>query len=244
LNWLESLQAYCERTDAGFWSEPINALSNIAFLVSAFMAARLLKRSECSDREAFLLIIILGFVGVGSFIFHTFATRWAEMLDILPIASFVMCYLIFGLKRYFDLGAKPIVFCCFIFVLSLSFVIKESHLLNGSILYAPPFVALWGFVIVMIMIGAGEAADYNSYKLSIVLLGGGVFAFGVSLLFRTMDRALCAQIPIGTHFIWHLLNAFVLYLLTAALIVFRDKNAAAFMMRWLRRRPAKTPMCR
>jgi hypothetical protein len=135
LELVKLLQAYCERTDAGFWSEPINALSNIAFLVSAFVAARLLKRSECSDREAFLLIIILGFVGVGSFIFHTFATRWAEMLDILPIASFVMCYLIFGLKRYFDLGAKPIVFCCFIFVLSLSFVIKESHLLNGSILY-------------------------------------------------------------------------------------------------------------
>jgi hypothetical protein len=33
------------------------------------------------------------------------------------------------------------------------------------------------------------------------------------LVFRTIDRAVCSSVPIGTHFIWHLLNAVVLYVL-------------------------------
>ena len=244
MNWSESLQAYCERTDADFWSEPINALSNIAFVFSAFFASRLLKRTKCADDAVLLLIIILIFIGIGSFVFHTFATRWAEMLDILPIASFVMFYFIFGLKRFFDMQAKRIGLFFLIFASTLYFVSKESHLINGSILYAPVLITLWLFVIGMIIKGAVVTDDRACHQISLVLLAAGACTFTVSLLFRTLDQRLCDQIPVGTHFIWHLLNAFVLYLLTAALIVFRDNSAAAFMMSGLRRRPAKTPMCR
>jgi hypothetical protein len=44
----------------------------------------------------------------------------------------------------------------------------------------------------------------------------GIFA--VSLAFRTLDGPLCAAIPVGTHFIWHLLNAIVLGTLLVALV--------------------------
>jgi hypothetical protein len=40
----------------------------------------------------------------------------------------------------------------------------------------------------------------------------------VSLVFRTVDEAVCTAIPIGTHFLWHVCNAIMLYLLLAALI--------------------------
>lgn len=32
------IDLYCERTAVGFWNEPINALSNIAFVVVAVLA--------------------------------------------------------------------------------------------------------------------------------------------------------------------------------------------------------------
>jgi hypothetical protein len=36
-----------------------------------------------------------------------------------------------------------------------------------------------------------------------------------------MDQAICAAWPLGAHFIWHVLNAAVLFILTAAAIRFR-----------------------
>jgi hypothetical protein len=47
-------------------------------------------------------------------------------------------------------------------------------------------------------------------------LAAGVFT--VSLVFRTIDEALCQTFPVGTHFLWHLCNAAMLYLLLVALI--------------------------
>ena len=38
-SWFEPIRAYCERTDASFWSEPLNAISNGAFLIAAVLAA-------------------------------------------------------------------------------------------------------------------------------------------------------------------------------------------------------------
>ena len=40
----------------------------------------------------------------------------------------------------------------------------------------------------------------------------------MSLIFRTADQILCSLVPIGTHFIWHLLNGLVLALYLEAAI--------------------------
>jgi hypothetical protein len=47
--------------------------------------------------------------------------------------------------------------------------------------------------------------------------------FVISLAFRTVDRAVCGTFPLGTHFIWHLLNAVVLFVLLRAAIRFEPK---------------------
>lgn len=41
------------------------------------------------------------------------------------------------------------------------------------------------------------------------LVAAGLFV--VSLIFRIIDLDVCARFPIGTHFLWHVLNAAVLY---------------------------------
>jgi hypothetical protein len=39
-------------------------------------------------------------------------------------------------------------------------------------------------------------------------IGAGIL--GVSLVFRTVDQAVCGVVPVGTHFLWHVLNAVML----------------------------------
>jgi hypothetical protein len=43
--------------------------------------------------------------------------------------------------------------------------------------------------------------------------------FVISFAMRTVDQPLCGQLPIGTHYFWHIFNAAVLYLLVRTLIL-------------------------
>ena len=69
---------------------------------------------------------------------------------------------------------------------------------NGSIGYLPALVAM----MVMARVTHGNARRGLEFA---------VMIFTVSLALRTVDLAACETIPVGTHFLWHLLNAVVLY---------------------------------
>ncbi len=90
MNWAESIDMYCERTDAGLWSEPVNALTNLAFIAVAIVLWRSAGRQPARDIR--LLLGLIAAVGVGSLVFHTVATRWAAVLDIGFIGIFVLAY--------------------------------------------------------------------------------------------------------------------------------------------------------
>ena len=79
---------YCERTSSAFDAEPINALTNAAFLIAAWSAWRLQLSYPLGNGRGLIngLIGTMALVGLGSFLFHTVATRWAEWADVLPIA--------------------------------------------------------------------------------------------------------------------------------------------------------------
>ena len=42
--------------------------------------------------------------------------------------------------------------------------------------------------------------------------------FALSLALRTLDRDVCDYVPVGTHFLWHLLTGLVLYLVSRTMI--------------------------
>ena len=58
---------------------------------------------------------------------------------------------------------------------------------------------------------------------------GAVGMFLLSFTARTLDAPLCEIVPIGTHFLWHLLNALLLFLL--ARIAILHAPGAAFGVR-------------
>src|SRR5258707_1068342 len=109
MDWSTPIDLYCERTDASFWAEPANALSSAAFLIAAAAAFGLWRRQSGSDRSrdwpALALIVVVVAVGIGSFAFHTLATRGAVLADVIPIAVFICGYLLLALRRFVGLAA-------------------------------------------------------------------------------------------------------------------------------------------
>jgi hypothetical protein len=98
-SWLTPVDNYCERTDAGFWSEPLNALTNGAFILAAAFGFCLWRRAGGRDWPGLWLIAVVLLVGIGSFLFHTLANRWSRLADVLPIAVFIYgwpCAVIWG----------------------------------------------------------------------------------------------------------------------------------------------------
>jgi hypothetical protein len=218
--WWTPIDAYCERTGPEFWSEPLNALSNVAFLVAAAAAWRLLQRAPRRDPAAAGLVALVAVIGIGSFLFHTVATRWAAVADVAPIALFILLYLVAALRRVLGLGAATAATVAIAFqvgamavpALWRAVLAGAPDPLNGSVGYGPAFLAL----LIVGGIGMGRRQPGG------LLLLGAAGLFALSLALRSVDLAVCGTIPSGTHAQWHLLNAGVLYLCLRAAIVWRE----------------------
>lgn len=221
--WLAAIDNYCERTDAGFWSEPLNAVSNGAFLVAAAYAFILWRRKGTRDGPGLWLICVTAVIGIGSFLFHTFANRWSALADVLPIAIFIYSYFALAMRRYLKLGLSAAALATILFaVLNLAFgrlwfSVLPGMTLNGSVGYIPAALAMLGVSGVCLVRGHREAGKA-------LLAAAGLFA--LSLFFRSIDSAVCAAWPTGTHFLWHALNALVLGVLMRAAITHQDHEGS------------------
>src|SRR5262249_48656375 len=105
MDWSAPIDLYCERTDASFWAEPANALTNVAFLIAAAAAFWLWRRAGSRNWPALALSVVVVAVGIGSFASHTLATRGAMLADVIPIAIFIYGYLLLALRRFLGLAA-------------------------------------------------------------------------------------------------------------------------------------------
>lgn len=227
----EHVFLYCERgTSAALTAEPINAVSNVAFILAALMGLQLLewRPREQQTSDHFLLIGLVALIGIGSFAFHLFATQETELLDVIPIAVFTLVYLGFALNRF--LGVPPgwmvlLVIGFTILMAATSQVrcwdggvglpgpeVQEANpCINGSVFYLP---ALGALIVVGLLLEERRhrAAPY-------VLWAAAIFA--ISLTLRSLDLALCGKFliegqKVGTHAAWHVLNALALFLLLRA----------------------------
>ncbi|MGU3362101.1 ceramidase domain-containing protein [Methylobacterium sp. M6A4_1b] len=231
-HWLTPIYAYCERSDPGFWAEPVNALSNGAFLVAAGLAAWRVRRAGTGDVPALLLSALVAVVGLGSFLFHTLAVQWSLLADVIPIALFIDAYFLLAMRRFFGLGlmaalAATLGFAAFNIGLepALDGLTGRSMeaLTNGSIGYAPAILALAG-VAAGLLASQGRPLGPVRREAGRALLGVAAL-FAVSLAFRTLDRAVCPAWPLGTHALWHVLNAGVLHALIAVAARYRERRS-------------------
>lgn len=214
MRWSESIDMYCERTDPGLWSEPINAVTNLAFLLAAALLWRQAGRGAARDTR--VLILLIGAVGLGSMAFHTLATRWAALLDIGFIAVFVLFFhqrfQVRALGRSngaANLGVAVFVVLAGLFVLAIKQLPTLSQ--NDSESYLAPFLLL--------LVYARQAAPRWPEAARWLNRAAGLFV--ASLVCRAIDQPLCAVWPAGTHLGWHLINAAMLYCCLRGLLATR-----------------------
>lgn len=209
------IDIYCERLEPGLLAEPVNALTNISFFIAAFFAYKLAKKEHALNSRTRILIILLCAIGLGSTLFHTMATPAAQRSDVLPIVLYQIFFVVFYSLDVMRLNAF-VTSVLFVVFLASSAVMDQipSHILNGSAGYFPALLYLGGFALWQARHGKVEPKGLQYAALTFIL----------SLSFRTMDMEVCEGFPLGTHFLWHLLNGVVLYLTTRAYILNQEKR--------------------
>lgn len=201
MDWTTPVDGYCERLDAAFWAEPVNAATNAAFLVAALVMALRLRGSDLP--VAWALVGILAATGIGSFLFHTFARPWAGVADSVPILLFILTYLYAATREFLGLSRT-----------------RSALVTIGYFPFAAITVPLFRLIP-----GLGDSAGYATVPTLMVIYAGllwraapatarglvlAAVTLTASITARALDAPLCGVAPLGTHFLWHLLNAILL----------------------------------
>ena len=201
---------YCERTGPGLFDEPVNALTNLAFFIAAWGAWSLAKKNRRAlSAEVWVMIGLAVAIGIGSTLWHTFASPWAQPLDWVPILLFQLCFLwVYGHRQ---LGVRgPIVALGGVLYMSAVLLGKQHEAwMNGILIYTPALLLSLAVGLHHWRVGKQEP---------FVLLAAAGF-FCLALFFRTIDLMVCPCWPLGTHFLWHVFNGVVVYLAMRCLIL-------------------------
>ena len=205
------IDAYCERTGPGLLAEPLNAITNASFLIAAWAAWFLARRLGRLSAGVQILIWLSVSVGIGSGLFHTTATAWALILDIVPILLFLVWFFWLYLRSVAGMPTPFAVVAIVAFLLASAFAQGFTDVLHGALSYAPSLILL-------LVLGVFHARERAAARSSL-LAAAGVYA--IALVFRTLDQEVCSSFPIGTHFLWHSLNGLAAYLAMRCVILSR-----------------------
>ncbi len=195
-------------------------LSNLAFLYVAVAIYRYYSTNEDVMRRSIWDIKIMTFlifiIGVNSIVFHIYPTQLTELIDTVPIVMFIMIYFVSVIFRIgkctkFQAGVCLVAFVGFSHMLVSQF----PRAMNDSIGYLSSMIAL---IVIAVYLHI-RARPSSQYFMLASLIGV------VSLFCRVIDKEVCSVWPFGTHFLWHLCNASLLYILMKQVI--RNVNREA-----------------
>lgn len=198
------LPILCERGDnLELFTEPLNTISNIAFIFAAYGIHKLLRKNKVHQVEYKALLILVLLIGFGSFLWHTTGNLFALILDIVPVTlSFVTITYIF-LKNL--TGNKLLALLLAVLLLPTRFFISSfaptdiiSSLIRNLINLTTFFL-----IILLTLKKYGKIAFEGLGILTVYL---------VAIIMRIMDLQVCPVFPLGTHFLWHIFNALAVYL--------------------------------
>lgn len=188
------MDGYCERLAPGLWGEPLNDLTNLAFLLAAGLVWW---------RGGRVLGGLIGLIFVASSVFHLVATRWAAVADSSAIAVFLLYYAAMFPRAFFGVPLR------WSWLAAPGFAVLTAAIAAlGGGLYLPALVGLAAFAVAL---GVMRDRYWTHFAVA-----GAVFA--LSLAFRSIDSVVCGDFSVGTHILWHLLNAVVLYVVSNAMI--------------------------
>ena len=199
MGWTDQIDAYCERLGPGLWAEPLNAVSNMAFLIAALV----MWRRTGGRGMGGLLSALLALIGICSGLWHTLAQGWTGAADSGSILIFVLVYLFAANRRFLGVGPWMALGAT---VLAVPFMV----LLGAGFARIPWLGSSAGYLPLPVLIFGYAAALYRRVPETAWGLALGAGLLMISLAFRTLDTAVCDFLPAGTHVMWHVLNAIML----------------------------------
>ena len=193
------IDIYCERLDIGMWAEPINAVTNVAFVLAA-----IIMWFRCKNLvEGRVLAVLLFSIGCGSFLFHTFAQTWAAILDVTSILIYILAYIFVANYRFLvwsKMASIIGVILFFPYQFLLVSLLSNFQLFGSSVQYIP--------IAILIFIYAALLRKSEQILSRRLFIGATILC--VSIFVRTIDEPMCQIVSTGTHFVWHILNAVML----------------------------------
>ena len=149
------------------------------------------------------LSAVLFAIGIGSWLFHTHATAWAAAADTTPILAFSLAYIFLSNRGFWNLGLVTSAVAAALYV--------PYSALATQLFETLPFFEISSFYWPLpTLIFAYAFLLRRKFRSTSVNLGLGAALLCLSLIFRSLDDAVCLQWPLGTHFLWHLCNAVML----------------------------------
>jgi hypothetical protein len=213
--WMASIDAYCERIGPAFAAEPCNMLTGLAFLVVGLIAAR--RNAGGDDRRAGLALAL---VGVASALQHGFAVTLTLWADVAANLVYLVLLGVLLLRRLAGAGALAAGLGAAAAV-ALAYQGVQSAELRALLGTAADLFVFLALVLVGTALLVRRAHPATAARIA---LAAAVLVAG--LPFRFLDQTLCAVWPLGTHGLWHLVNAASAALLLAALARHRRPGGA------------------
>ena len=200
-----TMDFYCERVNDNFFNEPINTISNIFFLIISVFTYKLQKELKVK-KIFYLLPILIVCIGLGSFFFHLKPNTITLYLDVIPIFLFSILFIILFNKYELKISVLNNTLFIFSYILLFIFVtpILSYEFMNGSEFYFVNYLVLAIYTIILFF------KKSQTFKLTFLAF----LVFNFSIILRTIDNLVCNIFSIGTHFLWHIINAYLLFILS------------------------------
>ena len=192
------MAVYCEAL--GF--QLVNVISNFAVLIAAYFAYQVLLKNNIRNFYLRILTLFIALVGIGSMLWHAFPNPLTNLADVLPLSVAILLSFYFLLSKVVSSGSLRSIILFNFVLIQAPFVSGLFYSFNGFIPYT---ITLAAFVVLF--------WRFSKKYGSLTRQGAPVLvAFGVALVFRTVDLSVCPVIGIGTHFLWQIFIALTFYL--------------------------------
>jgi len=201
--------------------EPWNALSSLALCVPAVYWFLCIKENLTKAPVLLSCSVLLLLNGVGSTLFHAFrVSEWLLWMDVLPAlllnlvlaGYFWRVYLQDTKTWWLTMGGFLLLVLVSRWALQGSWYVNVQYLIRGLFLLLPA----WGIL---------QKTRFIAWR----TLTFAAFFLSLSLGFRLLDKITIEWLPMGTHFLWHLLSAVGAWFLGKYLLVMEHY---CFHRRW------------
>lgn len=183
----------------GWVVEPWNALSSLAIVLPGIYWLRYTMYRWRHYPVLFICSVLLLLNGVGSTLFHALRSSvWLLWLDVLPALLMNLIIVLYfswlWLRSLWRVLLVVALFFLFVWLsavfLAGSWYVNTQYLIRGIFIFTPTLGLLW-----------------RTRWLAWQDLAWAALFLLFSLIFRILDKVEIMWLPMGTHFLWHVLSA-------------------------------------